>query len=167
MENRKSLKSIIRISLISALFIFIVLYAHSRTAFLSQGVSLSVENLENGQTIHTRTLTLEGTAKRAIMLTINNRELLIDEEGKFKDILVLHPGLNILTIEAEDRFNNYKELTYTVWHETESNTENTLERYKTNHNSNTVAETLEENTQAFDTIEENTETQETTIINED
>lgn len=115
METRKSLKSLVPKILLLLLFLFIVIYTHSRTAFLSQGVQLSVNNLEDGQTIDERVLELTGTAKRAISLTINNREVLIDENGDFKDTIVLSPGLNTLTIEAEDKFSNYKKLDYTLW----------------------------------------------------
>lgn len=129
MEHKKSFKSIIRNSLIVLLFLFIVIYAHSRTAFLSQGVSLSVENLEDGQTIPSRVLTLEGSAKRAVMLTINNREVLIDEKGGFKDTIILYPGINILTIEAKDKFDNYKKLEYTVWHQSETTVEHVRDNF--------------------------------------
>lgn len=129
MEHKKSFKSIVRNGLIFLLFLFIVIYAHSRTAFLSQGVSLSVENLEDGQTMSSRVLTLEGSAKRAVMLTINNREVLIDEKGGFKDTIVLYPGINILTIEAQDKFDNYKQLRYTVWHKSDSTTEHVRDNF--------------------------------------
>ncbi len=157
MKIKKPLISIVRISLLSLLFIFIIMYAHSRTAFLSQGVSLSVENLENGQTIRTRTFTIQGTAKRAVLLTINNRELVIDEEGTFKDIVLLHPGLNVFTIEAYDRFDNYKTITYTVWHETQTTTQNTLEHYKNNHASNTKETQIPEDTPTEESLQENKE----------
>ncbi len=129
MEHKKSFKSIVRNGLIVLLFLFIILYAHSRTAFLSQGVSLSVENLENGQTIPSRVLTLEGTAKRAVMITVNNREVLIDEKGGFKDTIILYPGINILTIEAKDKFDNYKQLQYTVWHTSETTTQHIRDNF--------------------------------------
>jgi hypothetical protein len=130
MEYKKSFKSLVRTGLIILLFLFIIIYARSRTSFLSQGVSLSVENLEDGQKFSSRVLNLEGTAKRAVMLTINNREVLIDENGDFKDTLILYPGLNILTIEARDKFENYKQLRYSVWNTSETNVTHLKENFE-------------------------------------
>lgn len=129
MEHKKSFKSIIRNSLLFILFLFIVIYTHSRTAFLSQGVSLSVENLKDGQTLSSRVLTLEGSAKRAVKLTINNREVLIDEKGGFEDTIILYPGINILIIEAQDKFDNYKKLEYTVWHTSETTVQHVRDNF--------------------------------------
>jgi hypothetical protein len=131
MESRKSLKSLVPKILLLVLFVFIVFYAHSRTAFLSQGVQLSVDNLENGETIGERVIELTGTAKRAIRLTLNGRELLIDEKGDFSDTLVLSPGFNTLTIEAEDKFDNYKQLDYMLWqNDHTTNTQSIIDRYR-------------------------------------
>ncbi len=130
MEYKKSFKYLVRTGLIILLFLFIIIYARSRTSFLSQGVSLSVENLEDGQKFSSRVLNLEGTAKRAVMLTINNREVLIDENGDFKDTLILYPGLNILTIEAQDKFENYKQLRYSVWNTSETNVTHLKENFE-------------------------------------
>lgn len=130
MQRKKSFKSLIQIVLISIFFAFIIFYAYSRTSLLSQGPSLSLKNLQNGQTISTRTLTLEGNAKRAIKLTLNNREILIDQDGNFKDLIILHPGLNLLVLEAKDKFNNHKQISYTVWHQSEISIETVLESYK-------------------------------------
>ena len=130
MDYKKSFKSLVSTGLIVLLFLFIVLYARSRTSFLSQGVSLSVENLEDGQSFSSRVLNLKGTAKRAVMLTINNREVLIDENGDFEDTIILYPGLNILTIEAQDKFENYKELRYSVWNTSETTTKHIQENFE-------------------------------------
>lgn len=113
--EKKDFKKIVSIGLVSLLFLVILLYATSRTSFLSQGVSLSVSNLTNGQTLSESVLMLEGTAKRAVRLTINDRELLIDETGAWTDIFVASPGYNTLVFKAEDKFNNKKILEYTVW----------------------------------------------------
>jgi len=87
---------------------------------LSQGVSLSIENIQDGKIVYSPVLTLKGNAKRAIFLTINNREMYIDKEGDFTDITTLSPGLNILTIRTNDKFKNTEVLEYRVWLEKSS-----------------------------------------------
>lgn len=149
MEYKKSFKSLVGTGLIILLFLFIIIYTRSRTSFLSQGVSLSVENLEDGQRFSSRVLNLEGTAKRAVMLTINNREVLIDENGDFEDTLILYPGLNILTIEAQDKFENYKQLRYSVWNTSETNVTHLKENFK--------AHIYQEESEALENIETSTQ----------
>lgn len=164
MDTKKTLRYLVPKVLLGILFLFIVLYAHSRTAFLSQGVSLSVEEIENGQTLTDPILRLKGTAKRAVELTINNREVLIDEKGNFEDVIILSPGLNTLTIETKDKFNNYKQLNYTLWHETETTSETIIQQFR---NTNTEESTPEnENPEMIsDDTQESTESQEETITN--
>lgn len=162
MKQKKTLQSIIRIGLISGLFLFIIIYTRSRTAFLSQGVSLKIENIENGQIFTSRILTLEGIAKRAVMLTINNRELFIDEYGNFEDMFILQPGMNTIVIEAYDKFDTYKKLTYTVWYQTETNSKTILEHYARNHNSDskeTNLDIINNESPPKEDLEEPTETQ--------
>jgi len=146
MEVKKNIQTKIKIVSISILFLFIIGYAFNRTSFLSQGVDLEIENLEDGQVLQERSFVLKGVARRAVLLTINGRELFIDQEGNFEDILVLHPGLNKIVIEAYDKFDSYTYLHYTIWHETQTNTESILSHYQINKNSDTEA-MLEEQTE--------------------
>jgi len=119
-QHQKSLRYIVPITLLVLLFLFIILYTNSRTSLLSQGVSLSIENIQDGKIVYSPVLTLKGNAKRAIFLTINNREMYIDKEGDFTDITTLSPGLNILTIRTNDKFKNTEVLEYRVWLEKSS-----------------------------------------------
>gem|GEM_PF-1645489 len=109
-----SIKKIINIVLLTIFVLFIIFYTHSRTAFLSQGANLSVSNLSNGQIVTESTLEITGIAKRATRLTINNRELVIDEEGNFADVLVFSPGLNNVEIVAEDKYGKGDDLKYAI-----------------------------------------------------
>lgn len=74
------------------------------TKFLIRGIDLQIEGIENGTNYNVGWLNVTGNARRSIHLQINGRELNIDEEGNFEDVLILLPGYNIVTVTAEDRF---------------------------------------------------------------
>jgi hypothetical protein len=112
-------KKLLNSGLIIGLFLFIVIYAHSRTAFLSQGADLEVSNIENGQTITEPVLEITGVAKRATKLTINGKELPIDEFGNFTNTLLFSPGLNLVEIIAEDKYGKGDTLTYEILYQEE------------------------------------------------
>lgn len=47
---------------------------------------------------------VEGVTERDAKLYINDQSTIVDENGKFSEILVLQPGLNTITIKAINRF---------------------------------------------------------------
>ena len=54
-----------------------------------------------------------GNAKNATNLTLNGREISVDQEGNFNETIALLPGYNIINITAKDKFGyvdkkNYK-----------------------------------------------------------
>ncbi len=51
-----------------------------------------------------RILPIEGRVERESHLTVNGREITIDEEGRFSDTVELKPNLNILEFVATNRF---------------------------------------------------------------
>jgi hypothetical protein len=97
-------KKILKIGLLSIFFLFILVYAFFRSYDLVFGVKIRNVNIKNGQTFTESVLPVEGNAKNATHLTLNGREISIDEEGNFKETVALLSGYNILNIRAEDKF---------------------------------------------------------------
>lgn len=108
-NNTKTLFRFITITLVVGLGIFI----YSRFNILTSGAQVVLNNVSDGMSIDGRVLHLEGNAKKASKITINNREITIDTEGDFKETLVFSPGLNTINIFAEDR---YKSITEKIIH---------------------------------------------------
>lgn len=151
--NYFSIKKIINIGLLTVFFLFIIFYTHSRTAFLSQGANLSVSNLSNGQVVTESGLEILGVAQRATKLTINNRELAIDENGNFTDTLIFTPGLNNIEIVAEDKYGKGDDLKYEIlYKEQESESlASILERYNSQTHRPVLSSTVTEETPLTDT----------------
>ena len=118
MTRTRSIKIFVRFFLIAGLFGFIIFYSFFRSKSISEGVLLSVSGIENGQTFEEEVLRIDGRAERAKYISINGREILLDEESNFKEIIVLSPGYNIITIKALDRFKKEKNEVYEIYYQT-------------------------------------------------
>ncbi len=112
-----SAKKILKIVCLSIFFLFIIIYAFFSSYDLIFGVKIKNINI-NGQGIVDGTKVTEsvqkitGNAKNAITLTLNGREILIDQTGNFEESIVLLPGYNIINISAKDKFGNSDEKNY-------------------------------------------------------
>ena len=106
-------KRILRISVLSVFFLLIALYAFSRSYYLISGIKIQNVNITDGQKVTDSIILVEGNAKNAINLTLNGREISINQAGDFKETMALLLGYNIINITAKDKFGyidkkNYK-----------------------------------------------------------
>lgn len=105
-------KKIIKISLISVFFILILGYALFVSKDLIFGVKIRDVNLIDGATLTESVQKVSGNARHAIHLTLNGREISINQAGDFRETIALLPGYNIITIRAEDKFGYVDEENY-------------------------------------------------------
>jgi hypothetical protein len=83
------------------------IYRTSR-AYLS-GPSITITEPDNYATFSTSTATIVGIAKRAQDITLDGRSITIDNNGNFRETILLMPGYNIETISAHDQFGHATE----------------------------------------------------------
>ncbi len=69
-----------------------------------EGPVIVIESPQNGTTLHSGMVTVEGQASNISSIQLNSRPIYVDEEGQFAESVVLSRGLNVVTVEAEDRF---------------------------------------------------------------
>ncbi len=105
-------KKILKIVGLSVFFIFIIVYAFFRSADLLFGVKIKNVNIVDGAKLSESALKITGTAKGAINLTLNGREISIDQEGNFNDTIALLSGYNVINIKAIDKFGYIDEKNY-------------------------------------------------------
>lgn len=85
---------------ISIIFaVFVVVYGITRIIPILKGVTITTNNVINNDN---SSITIEGIAKHAKKLSVNGRDILIDTEGNFIDEVMLSPGINRITLVAED-----------------------------------------------------------------
>lgn len=114
MTRTTSIKKWLRLGLISGLFVFIIAFSFFQTTSLKRGSVITIENLTDGAVFETAVVALSGTAIHTTHLSVNGREIPVDEESRFSDELVLSPGYNIITISGSDKFKQQKSLVYRV-----------------------------------------------------
>ncbi len=82
----------------------VVAYAISRSTSYVRGPQITITNPANWASIAASTTIIQGRIDRANNLTLNGRDISIDEYGNFNEHIIVFPGTNIITLEAHDQF---------------------------------------------------------------
>lgn len=91
-----------------AFFVFAI-YLFHQGQNLIEGPVLSVRSPIDGATFTLPLVEVSGTSKNISSIRLNDRPIFIDEEGFFREKLLLSPGYNIIKFTASDRFGRVKE----------------------------------------------------------
>ena len=102
----------VRFSIVALVVVSIIGYGIIKSWNLIEGPSIDIWAPENGATIYKPLLNIEGEAHNVAFLTLNGKQIFVDETGYLKEQLLLPPGYSILTFEAKDRFG--REITNTL-----------------------------------------------------
>lgn len=113
----KDAKKIFQISLVSLLFLIIVVFIIFNTRDLLFGVKIKNINITDNFKTSESVQKITGTAKHAVKLILNGREILIDQQGNFDETIVLLRGYNIINIKAQDKFGHTDEKNYKLIYE--------------------------------------------------
>ncbi len=84
--------------------LLIALYSYSRAEDLIRGPAVTILEPENGATVSAALVEVMGTARNITRISLDDREIFVDESGAFREKLLLSYGYTILTVKAEDRF---------------------------------------------------------------
>ena len=83
--------------------VLVLFYVHFQARNIIQGPALTLtDNLSAVQ--NERIITLHGTARNVVKLTLNGKEIHTDESGVFAHTLVLENSYTIMSLNAQDRF---------------------------------------------------------------
>ncbi|MCX6755662.1 MAG: hypothetical protein NT068_03980 [Candidatus Nomurabacteria bacterium] len=108
----QDLKKILKISSLSLLFLIIIIFAFFRSKDLVFGVKIKNVNIVDGSKMTGSILPIIGNAKNAVEVTIDGREISVDQNGNFNETIALLPGYNIIDIKAVDKFGHKDEKIY-------------------------------------------------------
>ncbi len=79
-------------------------YFWHQLSYLIYPPSIKITHPTSDVTIQQEDIQILGETRPNAYLTINGREVSVDEQGKFSSMISLDLGLNIIRIEAKDRF---------------------------------------------------------------
>jgi len=99
-KTRQTIKTII-ISLILLLFFSYTGYEIQRVAF---GPKIKVLSPVNGALVSDSFTEIKGVATNIKDISINDRKIVIDEQGNFSEKILLSYGYNAISIKAIDKF---------------------------------------------------------------
>lgn len=110
-------KKILQIGMLSVFFLFLAVYAFWGSHNLIFGIKIKNVNISDGSKTANSIINITGNAKNAINLTLNGREITINEAGDFNETIALLSGYNIVTIKAQDKFGYSDEKNYKLIYE--------------------------------------------------
>lgn len=102
-------RMIIRVTVAIVLLAGIVGYALYESENLLRGPIIVIENPVNGATSNTSVVDIKGMAKNIVRISLNDRNISVDESGVFQEKYALFNGRNIIKVSAEDRFGRLSE----------------------------------------------------------
>lgn len=106
-------KKIITIATLAIVFL-ILLYAFFNARLLIEGPRIIIKSPENGSKFDIPLIQIEGEAHNTSFITMNGRQIYVNEEGIFKEKLLLPKGTSIIKFDAKDRFERKTEVT--LWY---------------------------------------------------
>ncbi|MSU44564.1 hypothetical protein EXS45_00015 [Candidatus Nomurabacteria bacterium] len=118
-------KKILQIGGLSIFFMLIIIYAFFRSQDLIFGVkiknviidSLPLRGKVTGRTrVENTVIEISGNTTNATNLTLNGREISINQVGNFNETIALLSGYNIINIKAKDKFGYMDEKNYQINH---------------------------------------------------
>lgn len=99
------------------LFVFITIFGYEKMCFIWHGVKIdAIMKEEAGSNL----VTITGVAEKAILLSLNGREIFIDKEGNFSEQVSPLSGYSIITLNAKDKFGKTAEKKFELVREEKS-----------------------------------------------
>jgi hypothetical protein len=103
MQYAKLRKNLIT-SFVIVITIGLISYAYYQSRSFIIGPKISITTPENGSTFHKPLISIEGRVERISYISMDDRQIFVDENGVFNEKLLLLPGYNIITLEVRDKF---------------------------------------------------------------
>jgi hypothetical protein len=102
-ERNKTKKYLLWI-IISIFLLLIIGYASYEVQKVLFGPKIIVLSPMDGSLVSSSATEISGTTKNINELSLNDRKIFTDEEGNFKEEMLLSYGYNIFVLKASDKF---------------------------------------------------------------
>ncbi len=98
------LRRILKVAAVTGICLIILGYSLFEARNLIAGPMVVIDEPLSGTAFTASLIDLKGSAKNIVDISLNDRKIFVDGEGRFREQLLLFYGYNILTITAHDRF---------------------------------------------------------------
>jgi hypothetical protein len=103
-------------------FILILIFGYNRFGRYINGPEIVEISIEEYQTIADTRIEITGQVHNVQNISMNNRDLILADDKKFREIIVVSPGKNILEIDVVDPFGKEREYIYHIYSTQEKDT---------------------------------------------
>ncbi len=103
------------------IFISILGYMSFQVLSISKPPYIEIYYPQNDTVVENGVINIKGKTEPESTLLLNNKPIYIDSDGYFDETLVLNPGVNVLTFEAERRYSKKKIVKINVYYSPDSN----------------------------------------------
>ena len=83
------------------LFVVITIFSYEKMCFVFRGVKIEASIAKKNDS---SLATVSGKASKATYISLNGREIFIDKDGNFSELIAVLPGFSIVTLDAHDKF---------------------------------------------------------------
>lgn len=104
MTHQKDSKTWLRITFFTILSLVIICYAGFQARKILEGPELKLTSPLQGTIYNDPLIEIAGIASNIKEIQLDDRTIYIDEQGNFKEKLLLFPGYNIIRLKAQDKF---------------------------------------------------------------
>ncbi|PJE74605.1 MAG: hypothetical protein COV01_01065 [Candidatus Taylorbacteria bacterium CG10_big_fil_rev_8_21_14_0_10_41_48] len=104
MTDRLRTKRLLKIWIIILVAAGLLGYAAFQAEALYLGPRINIDSPTSGISTSTSLITISGSASNISYLSLNGEKIFTDEQGIFKESILLSYGYNIVTVSATDRF---------------------------------------------------------------
>lgn len=105
----RALRQTLKIIFAALIAITIAVYSYLEIRNLVNGPEIIITFPANGSAVTDSLITLEGRSKNISKISVNDRPILIDQKGNFREQLVIPIGYTIISVKGSDRFGKEKE----------------------------------------------------------
>jgi len=104
MTDRHGTRKFLKIIIISIILLCLFGYTAYEIQRVVFGPKIEILSPKNGSLASSSLVEVSGIAKNINEISLDDRKIFIDEQGNFKEELLLSYGYNTITIKASDKF---------------------------------------------------------------
>ena len=104
LNSRTEIIRLTKTLLVFFLIIIVAVFVIFRSLNYLKGPNVRIDSPANGSIVTSRSIQISGNAQRINKITLNGFPISIDEQGNWKENLIIFDGLNKITINVEDQF---------------------------------------------------------------
>jgi hypothetical protein len=106
---RSNFRKTIGIWIVSIVGLIILGYGYFEARYLISGPQITVAEPLDGTETTIKLIDISGKVQNITLITLNDRQIFIDENGNFREPFLLSPGYNIVRLDAKDKFGRTNE----------------------------------------------------------